>query len=210
MTHTFALLVPVKSLSLAKSRLSVPGVVDREPLMRAFALDAIAAARRCPAVAQVHVVTDEPEFAIPGVERLPDEGDGDLNRALHHASLRVRLVAPDLAVAAMCADLPSLRTEDLTDALGAGLKTRWFVADAVGTGTTLLAAGPGVELAPHFGAGSARRHEESGATPVRAEVSSLRCDVDTEDDLTRARELGVGEHTARALDHGGRDTHERR
>jgi 2-phospho-L-lactate/phosphoenolpyruvate guanylyltransferase len=199
MSHTFALLVPVKALSLAKSRLTVSAAGDREPLMRAFALDAITAARQSPAVAQIHVVTDDPGFEVDGVRRLPDEGDGDLNRALHHAALRVRLVDPDVAVAAMCADLPSLRPEDLTDALSAGLTPRWFVADAQGTGTTLLAAGPGVDLEPHFGAGSARRHEESGAAPVRAELVSLRRDVDTEDDLAAARALGVGDHTARAL-----------
>jgi 2-phospho-L-lactate guanylyltransferase len=202
MSHTFALLVPVKALALAKSRLSVAGGGDREPLMRAFALDAIAAALQSPVVAQVHVVTDDPGFEIEGVRRLPDEGDGDLNRALHHASLRVRLADPDIAVAAMCADLPSLRTEDLTDALSAGLTPRWFVADAAGTGTTLLAAGPGVDLEPHFGVGSARRHEESGAAPVRAGLATLRCDVDTEDDLAAARDLGVGDHTARALRDG--------
>jgi 2-phospho-L-lactate/phosphoenolpyruvate guanylyltransferase len=199
MSHTFALLVPVKTLALAKTRLSVPTEGDREPLMRAFALDAIAAATRSPAVAQVHVVTDDPGFEVDGAQRLPDEGDGDLNRALHHAALRVRLLDPTLAVAAMCADLPSLRTDDLTDALSAGLTPRWFVADAAGTGTTLLAAGPGVSLEPHFGEGSARRHEESGAAPVRAALSSLRRDVDTEDDLAAARDLGVGEQTARAL-----------
>ena len=199
MPHTFALLVPVKALALAKSRLSVTVAGDREPLMRAFALDAIAAAAQSPAVAQVHVVTDDPGFEVDGALRLPDEGDGDLNRALHHASLRVRLTDPDLAVAAMCADLPSLLTRDLTDALSAGLTPRWFVADADGTGTTLLAAGPGVDLEPHFGVGSARRHEESGAAPVRAALASLRRDVDTEEDLAAARALGVGEHTRQAL-----------
>jgi 2-phospho-L-lactate guanylyltransferase len=199
MSHTFALLVPVKALTLAKSRLAVTGLQDREALRRAFALDAIAAAVRSPAVAQVHVVTDDPGFELDGVRRLPDEGDGDLNRALHHASLRVRLDDPDLAVAAMCADLPSLRTEDLTDALSAGLTPRWFVADADGTGTTLLAAGPGVGLEPHFGAGSAHRHEASGAAPVRAELATLRRDVDTEHDLAAARDLGVGVHTDRVL-----------
>jgi 2-phospho-L-lactate guanylyltransferase len=199
MSHTFALLVPVKALALAKTRLTVAGVEDREPLMRAFALDAIAAAVRSPVVGQVHVVSDDPGFELDGVRRLPDEGDGDLNRALHHASLRVRLEDPGLAVAAMCADLPCLRTADLTDALSAGLTPRWFVADAAGTGTTLLAAGPGVGLDPHFGAGSARRHEESGAAPVRAELATLRRDVDTGDDLAAARELGLGEHTALVL-----------
>jgi 2-phospho-L-lactate guanylyltransferase len=197
MSHTFALIVPVKALARAKSRLTVAG--GRESLMRAFALDAIAAASRSPAVARVHVVTDDQAFDVAGVHRLPDEGDGDLNRALHHAALRVRLDDPDRAVAAMCADLPSLRTDDLTDALAAGLAPRWFVADADGTGTTLLAAGPGTDLDPHFGTGSARRHEESGAVPIRAELSTLRRDVDTELDLDAARALGVGEHTAAAL-----------
>ena len=199
MSHSFALLVPVKALALAKSRLTVAGPDRREPLMRAFALDAIAAAVRSPAVQQVHVVTDDPGFEIDGVRRLPDEGEGDLNRALHHASLRVRLDDPAVAVAALCADLPSLRTEDLTDALSAGLTPRWFVADAAGTGTTLLVAAPGIDLQPHFGSGSARRHEESGAAPVRAELASLRRDVDTEADLAAARTLGVGRHTRLAL-----------
>jgi 2-phospho-L-lactate guanylyltransferase len=199
MSHSFALLVPVKALSLAKTRLSAVDAADREPLMRAFALDAIAAASQCPAVTQVHVVSDDPGFEVHGARRLPDEGDGDLNRALHHASLRVRLDHPDLAVAAMCADLPSLRTEDLTAALSAALTSRWFVADANGTGTTLLAAGPGVALDPHFGVDSALRHEESGASAVRADITSLRRDVDTEDDLAAALALGVGEHTARLL-----------
>jgi 2-phospho-L-lactate guanylyltransferase len=199
MPHTFALLMPVKTLTLAKSRLEVPDPDQREPLMRAFALDAIAAASRAAAVAQVYVVTDEPGFEVGGAIRLPDEGDGDLNRALHHASVRVRLLDPTRAVAAMCADLPCLAPGDLDSALAAGMTPRWFVADAPGTGTTLLAAGPGVDLDPHFGPGSARRHEESGAVPVRADLPTLRMDVDTESDLGAARALGVGPHTESAL-----------
>ncbi len=200
MSHTFALLVPVKTLTLAKSRLEVAGHDEREPLMRAFALDAITAAARCAAVAQVYVVTDERGFEVEGAVRLDDEGDGDLNRALHHASRRVRLLDPSLGVAAMCADLPSLVPDDLATALDAGLAPRWFVADASGSGTTMLAAGPGMELDPHFGDHSAYRHEQSGATPVRVEVPTLRQDVDTETDLAAARQLGVGVHTTGALE----------
>jgi 2-phospho-L-lactate guanylyltransferase len=200
MSQTFALLMPVKTLTLAKSRLEVPEPDQREPLMRAFALDAITAASHANAVRQVYVVTDEPGFEIDGAIRLPDEGDGDLNRALHHASLRVRLLDPAMAVAAMCADLPCLLPEDLEIALTAGTAPRWFVADASGGGTTLLAAGPGVDLDPHFGPGSAARHADSGATSVRAAVPTLRMDVDTEADLARATSLGVGVHTAEALE----------
>ena len=199
MSHTFALLMPVKTLTLAKSRLEVSHPGQREPLMRAFALDAIAAATRASSVGQVYVVTDEPGFEVDGAVRLPDEGDGDLNRALHHAALRVRLLDPSSGVAAMCADLPCLDAEDLDAALAAGMTPRWFVADASGAGTTLLAAGPGVDLDPHFGAGSARRHEDSGASPVRAELPTLRMDVDTEADLEAARSIGLGPRTTSAL-----------
>ena len=202
MSHTFALLMPVKMLTLAKSRLDVPQPAQREPLMRAFALDAIAAASQSDAVAQVYVVTDEPGFEVDGAIRLPDEGDGDLNRALHHASVQARLLDPTLGVAAMCADLPCLRPDDLDGALAAGMSPRWFVADASGSGTTLLAAGPGMDLDPHFGMGSAQRHEASGATPVRAELHTLRMDVDTEADLDAARQIGVGPHTTKALESG--------
>lgn len=203
MSHTFALLMPVKTLTMAKSRLDVPQPAQREPLMRAFALDAITAASQAHAVSQVYVVTDEPGFDVDGAVRLPDEGDGDLNRALHHASLRVRLLDPSMAVAAMCADLPCLDPDDLDAGLAAGMTPRWFVADAAGSGTTLLAAGPGVDLDPHFGPGSARRHEESGASPVRAALPTLRMDVDTETDLAAARQIGIGPHTAEALECGG-------
>lgn len=203
MSHTFALLMPVKTLTLAKSRLEVPHPDQREPLMRAFALDAITAATRSSRVGQVYVVTDEPGFEVNGAVRLPDEGDGDLNRALHHAALRVRLVDPFVAVAAMCADLPCLDPDDLDIALAAGMTPRWFVADASGSGTTLLAACPGVDFDPHFGAGSARRHEDSGASPFLEHVPTLRMDVDTEADLEAAHRIGLGPHTASALIESG-------
>lgn len=193
MSATFALLLPVKALDRAKSRLVLhPG--RRMRLMRAFVLDVVEAAHRSPRVHGIFVVSSEP-LDIEGVEVLADEGDGDLNRALHHAERQVRLTEPARGVAAMCADLPALRTEDLTDALSGGLSPRWFVADADGTGTTLLAAGPGVELDPHFGPGSAARHEHSGAVPLRADLPTLRADVDTDADLARARSLGLGRHT---------------
>ena len=195
MSEKFALLVPVKTLSRAKSRLVGTDADTRVALMRAFAMDAIDAAAQSAHVHTVHVVTDEPGFEADGVEVLPDEGDGDLNAALRNAAVRVRLADPGTSVAAMCADLPALRTPDLDAALTAGMSPRWFVADAGGTGTTLLAAGPGVDLDPHFGVDSARRHEESGAVAVRADVPSLRLDVDTDADLALAEQTGLGEHT---------------
>lgn len=200
MTARFALMIPVKPWHLAKSRLA--GAAETSPeLARAFALDAIAAARQCPLVAAVHLITNQQGPIVAGVEIVPDEGGGDLNAAIRAAAVTVRRHKVDLPIATMCADLPCLRPEDLTIALDGASRgaLRHFVADATGTGTTLLTAREG-DLAPSFGHDSARLHRESGAAPLRAEIASLRRDVDTPEDLLAARELGVGPHTARVLE----------
>ena len=198
-TPRFSLLVPVKDGRHAKTRLGDLAPQLRARLMTAFAWDAIAAARRTPLV-EVYVVTDARSFGDGlDVPVLPDEGDGDLNRALRRAATRV--ARPGRGVAVMLADLPSLRTEDLEIALdGDG---RRFVADAAGTGTTLLLARPGDDLDPRFGAGSAQAHRDSGAEPVSGDLMSLRLDVDTTADLGRALKLGLGPHTARVIDELG-------
>jgi 2-phospho-L-lactate guanylyltransferase len=101
----------------------------------------------------------------------------------------------------MLADLPCLRTEDLQEALDEALArgTRAFVADAAGTGTTLLVSPAGTELGPRFGPQSARAHAASGAAALGGALSSLRLDVDTTEDLDRAVALRVGPSTSRAL-----------
>lgn len=188
----FALLIPVKPGTEAKSRLGF-GPSDRVALREAFVRDTVAAAAACPLV-EVYVVGDG--SAVPSAAALPDEGNGDLNLALTRAADRV--AGRDRGVAALLADLPCLTPDDLATALGSG-QERFFVADAAGTGTTLLAAAPGAALRPEFGFGSAARHAASGAVAVTAPLPSLRVDVDTADDLARAIELGVGEHTRAAL-----------
>lgn len=196
-TPGYALLIPVKDAGSAKSRLGVGEDGQRGRLMAAFARDAITAARGCTAVS-VHVVGDLGALAGLAaeleVDLLPDEGDGDLNEALRKAAVRAERA--DRGVAVLLADLPCLRTSDL-DAAFAAARTRSFVADAAGTGTTLLIAPAGTDLDPHFGAGSAAAHRASGATPLEAALPSLRLDVDTTDDLEAALRFGVGVHTAR-------------
>jgi 2-phospho-L-lactate guanylyltransferase len=197
-TPRFALLVPVKDGRGAKTRLGGIGASGRADLMAAFARDAISAARRTPLV-EVYVVGDanalRPMVEDLDVPVLPDEGEGDLNRALRHAAARV--ARPGRGLAVMLADLPCLRTEDLEVALAHAGRT--YVADAAGTGTTLLLAPPGAALDPRFGPGSAEAHAASGASPIAGELASLRLDVDTADDLVRALDLGVGPHTMRAV-----------
>jgi 2-phospho-L-lactate guanylyltransferase len=113
-------------------------------------------------------------------------------------------------VAALPADLPALRTEDLTAALRAAEEVAWstagtaygpeplrgFVPDAAGTGTVLLAAPPGARLEPCFGWGSAAAHVTSGAVELTGDWPGLRRDVDTAADLAEAVALGVGARTS--------------
>lgn len=191
----FVLLVPVKTTADAKTRLGL--AADRRLRLRhAFAQDAIAAARHCRRV-EVHVVGDGAGLDAPVV---PDEGGGDLNEALRRAAARV--ARPDVGTAVLLADLPCLVPDDLAAALRAAKEVggRCFVPDAEGTGTTLLLAAPGTELDPHFGADSARRHLASGARRLELPLPSLRRDVDTLGDLEAAQALGVGPHTAAALE----------
>ena len=78
----WAVIIPVKPSAVGKSRLDLPAV-DRVTLARAIALDTIAAAAACAAVAQVFVVTDDGAlvalaFDIPGLRFVPE---GDAARA---------------------------------------------------------------------------------------------------------------------------------
>jgi 2-phospho-L-lactate guanylyltransferase len=191
-------LVPVKDSRSAKTRLGVGSDGQRARLMEAFARDSIAAALECPLV-RVFVVGDTAFLGdtATAVRALPDEGGGDLNRALVRAAdrLRAEAVAVPLGIAVMLADLPCLRSADLDAAL-VSVVGRSHVPDAAGTGTTLLVAPAGSELDPRFGPGSSSAHTRSGAVAIGSDLASLRLDVDTTDDLEEALSFGVGASTA--------------
>ncbi|MFF6998173.1 2-phospho-L-lactate guanylyltransferase [Streptomyces sp. NPDC008313] len=201
----WTLVVPLKSLARAKSRLAdTAGDGLRPGLALAFAEDTVAAALGCAAVRGVAVVTDDPlagpRLAALGARIVPDEPAGGLNAALAHAVSVVRLNSPQSAVAALNADLPALRPPELARVLDAAAEfPRAFLADAVGSGTTLLSAGPRHALLPAFGTDSRARHRTSGAAELElGAVDSVRQDVDTGADLRAALALGVGPRTAAA------------
>ncbi|OLZ66854.1 2-phospho-L-lactate guanylyltransferase [Streptomyces sp. IMTB 2501] len=199
----WTLVIPLKPLSRAKSRLSDTAADGVRPgLALAFAQDTVAAAVACTAVADVAVVTDDQlaarELAALGARIVPDAPGSGLNAALAHGAAVVREMRPRTPVAALNADLPALRPAELGVVLGAaGEFPRAFLADAAQLGTTLLAAGPDEELRPEFGFESRSRHHASGARELElAGVDSVRQDVDTGDDLRAALALGVGRYTA--------------
>jgi 2-phospho-L-lactate guanylyltransferase len=210
------LVVPVKSLARAKTRLrgaADDGIGDpmaHARLSLALAMDTIAAARSARGVHDVIAITSDPEVAsalrADGVRVLADHPERGLNAALTFGAEVLLAQDPARPVGALQADLPALRSEELADALAhariamaAGSVPRAFCSDAQGSGTTLLVCAPGVPLAPRFGVGSAEAHERAGALRLRGDWPGLRQDVDTAADLRRAAELGLGPATLAAL-----------
>ncbi len=196
----WGVVVPVKHLDVAKSRLSAYGEAARRDLALAFAVDVVRAALDCPAVREVLVVTDDAEAAAAlgalGARVVPDDPDAGLNPALAHGAELLRAADPALGVVTVSADLPALSSQDLAAALAAvPARGRAFVADSAGTGTTLLAASAPCALLPSYGAGSSARHRASGALELPG-TPALRRDVDTPADLREAVALGVGTRTA--------------
>jgi 2-phospho-L-lactate guanylyltransferase len=194
--------IPVKSLGAAKSRLR-GAVADawHEELALAMVRDTVSAVRDCAAVGDVLVVTDDPVAAaavtVLGGRAVPDLPAAGLNAAMRFGADVV--VGLDRHRAVLTGDLPALRPDELGAALAAAGTGRSFVADAAGTGTVLLTAGPGVALDPRFGAGSAGAHAASLARPLSGTWPGLRQDVDTADDLRAVLALGAGEHTCGLL-----------
>jgi len=196
----WCVVVPVKRLALAKTRLGAYGSALRAELALAFAADVVAASVRCSPVVRVLVVTDDERAAdvVRGLGAVvePDRPDAGLNPALEHGALLLRDAVPGCGVATVSADLPCLRPDDLAAVLRAvPTGGRAFVADADGRGTTLLAAAPGAALAPAYGASSRLRHLRSGAVELPG-PPALRRDVDTPEDLSAALALGLGPRTS--------------
>ena len=194
----WCLVVPVKRLALAKTRLAVAAGEQRSDLALAFALDTVEAALACDRVRAVIAVTDEPVASRLllelGAAVVADRPDAGLNPALVHGARAARQAHPDCGVGALSADLPALRTGELALVLDrADAHDVCFVRDAGSDGTTLLLARTGVRLEPAFGPGSAERHADGGAVELRGrDFVSLRRDVDTEEDLVAASALGLG------------------
>jgi 2-phospho-L-lactate guanylyltransferase len=198
----WAVVVPVKVLARAKSRIAPLAGPRRPELALAMASDTVSAIVASRAAAQVIVVTDDPvaagDLAAVGATVVPDEPRTGLNAALTYGAACAERLWPGSALAALSADLPALRAAEVDVALRSA--ARWpaaFVPDLQGTGTTLYTAAPGVPFRPGFGLESRRRHAEGGAAELLLPgIEGLRQDVDTPEDLRAAARLGLGPRTA--------------
>ncbi len=185
---SWTVVIPVKLLALAKSRLSGLADDDRKTVALAMAADTVTAAVTCPPVGDVIVVSDDPAVRT--------EAAG-LNEALTAGAEHAAATWSGRGVAALTADLPALSAAELAVALTAAAGVNHaFVADAAGSGTTLYTAMPGVAFEPRFGPGSRRRHREAGAVELDLPgIPGLRRDVDTLADLCQAAQIGLGART---------------
>jgi 2-phospho-L-lactate/phosphoenolpyruvate guanylyltransferase len=205
MATAWCVVIPVKRLAVAKTRLGPLAGACRELLALAFAADTVTAAFASPAVASVYVVTDDARARVAlrrlGAVMVPDIPDAGINPALRYGGRLAAQQHPGLGLAALSADLPALRPAELTYALAAAsTHSSAVVSDAAGTGTTLYAAATLEAFAPAYGAGSLQRHLAVGAHRLPdAGLDSLRRDVDTPADLADAARLVVGRHTAAVL-----------
>jgi 2-phospho-L-lactate/phosphoenolpyruvate guanylyltransferase len=198
---TWTVVVPVKRLAAAKTRLAGVAGEHRAALALAFALDTVTTALETPSVGQVVVVTDEPAAQSAagslGAVVVADQPDAGLNPALVFGA---GAAAEGHAIAAVSADLPALTTDALDLALQlAADHPRSYVADAEGVGTTFYAARTAADFTPEYGPGSAARHAATAVALDAPGLGPLRRDVDTPADLAEAQALGVGPRTTAVL-----------
>jgi 2-phospho-L-lactate/phosphoenolpyruvate guanylyltransferase len=201
------LIVPVKGQLTAKSRLHPPAGVARSDLAHAFALDTITAAAGCISPGHLVVVTSDQPTAIfvtsLGGIVIAEEGDG-LNPALRQGIVHVQRALGPGPTAVLLGDIPTLRPQDLIDALLAcAAHSCALVPDASGQGTVLLSALSPDNLHPRFGPDSAREHARE-CVRLDLDLPALRTDVDDDRSLRDAIAIGVGSHTAMVL-HRGQD-----
>jgi 2-phospho-L-lactate guanylyltransferase len=181
-------LVPLKRLNGAKSRLSaVLSPDERAELMRRL-LEGVAAAVRGAGVERITLVTSEP-ISVDGLSRFDDRGL-PWNDALAAA---MREVVSDEVVAVVSADLPLLRADDVRALLAATPARGLAIARARDGGTNAVAMRPPGAAGTCFGEPqSAALHDrlarEAGVEAVMVDLPGLAFDVDTPEDLA---ELGL-------------------
>ena len=191
-----AVVVPVRSLEGAKSRLgAVLDAEERRDLVERLLRRTVAAALATPGVADVVVVSPDPEVlavaSAAGARPLTQRSRG-LNPALQEA--RAAIDADRLLV--LPADLPAVTAGDLAAVLAAGdaagTPSVVLAPDRHGRGTNALLLAPPDVIDFAFGGDSRAAHawRASSAEAGYVEVPGvLALDLDTPDDLLLAESL---------------------
>jgi len=191
-------LIPLKRLDAAKTRLGPALTNDERRRLMAGMLAGVARAAVCACAGRVALASSDP-LAPDLARRLGVEcvSDGGLpwNEGLVHA--RSLLARPADAVLYLAGDLPLIEAADVAALVEAGAERTAVIGRAHDGGTNALWVCPAGAFAPAFGAaGSAavhtRRARAHGLDVVMLDRPGLARDVDTPADLAAARRLAAG------------------
>ncbi len=184
-------LVPVKPLSLAKSRLApYLSLEQRATLVLDMLEHVLRVLRSCTTIEQVAVVSADAHVLQRAQEwgALPmrEERVGH-NPALHAAALRLRTEGAE-ALLTISADLPLLTTCDVYGMIEQSRRYEVVLAPSrEGTGTSALLVRPPLVIPYRFGANSRERHLRAaahrGLSATLYESRDLAFDIDTIDDV---------------------------
>lgn len=184
-----AVVVPIKSFTLAKGRLAdTLSGPERAELARSMAATVVGAAATIP----VFVATDDNDVAAWAVEQgrpLLTVSVTGLNAVA--AQVVEMLAAKGYRYAMIChADLPLARDLDAV----AGFPGVTIVPDRHGDGTNVMVVPTASDFRFHYGPGSAHRHRHESARlglPLRwLRLPHLAWDIDVPDDLDALNQSG--------------------
>ncbi|MDF3307920.1 2-phospho-L-lactate guanylyltransferase [Rhodococcus sp. T2V] len=199
----YAVVVPIRSLRTAKSRLQTESDVMRAQLALAFFLDTITALERSTEVERIVVVSRDATVQgwVRGRCDIVPDGEIGLPAAIDRGIERLRRLRHSGSVAVVLPDLPYATTDafDLLLASARG-RLRAFLADVAGTGTTCVTAASTEAVVHRFGPNSARAHTEAGLAALDVPVPNLRNDIDVLDDLRQRHAQSPGNATKKILD----------
>lgn len=186
--------IPVKRLRAAKARLAdILSGDDRSALAEAMMRDVLAAARACPALAGIAVVTCDARVAdiagASGAEVVRTAADEGHTAAAHAGVAGLRGKASSVLI--LSTDIPLVQGSDLSllaSLHGCGRAVTLARAAADG-GTNALIVTPPDVIGFHFGADSEARHAQAarraGITLRAVTIARMAFDLDRPDDVAR-------------------------
>ena len=187
-------LLPVKSLTSAKGRLSVTiSAAEREALTRAMLADMVEALAAARCLDRTYVLSADAEVlraagelgAEPLVEEAPS---GDLNRAVATAAAKLGATGVTRLLT-IPGDVPLIESDDVETAfrIDAGSWPVVLIPSGSGSGTNGLLLSPPTVIVPCFEGASLAAHQnvcrERGLAVRVLELASFALDVDTPEDL---------------------------
>lgn len=195
---TLSVIIPVKSLDVAKSRLSsVLTPADRAELAEVMLRQVLRVVAQVRGIDRIVIITrDVAVLAIGravGVDTLRESASSDLNRALT-AATRAVMQQGAKATLILPADIPFITTLDVQHLiqLGDADNTVVIAPDDQRSGTNALLVRPAGLFAYAYGHDSFNAHiklaQQRGAVVHNVESETLALDIDLPDDLYQYNE----------------------